>query len=211
VKLQLKPNENVLYPQPYVEQEYNPLIVTTLRVLWSGDNPKKPKEVDAAKITYVAKGFHQKFVKLMLIFGLLGAPFLGIGVYKYWTNRNLPMEPPEKVEGQKMKPLTQNDLKVFQSNKNNFVIGIVMGVFGAAMGGVAYLLYKRRMTVVIAGQGRKLEIPVKDAITQDKLLTMVNAAKTAAAALAPMTGPAGADAAAGKVQKQGTAPPKLSK
>jgi hypothetical protein len=206
VKLQLKPNENVLYPQPYVEQEHNPLIVTTLRVIWAGENAKKPKEVDAAKITYIAKGFHQKFVKLMLIFGLIAAPFLGIGVYKYWAYRNKPMEPPEKVEGQKVKPLTQNDLKTFQDNKTNFVVGIVLGVFGAALGGVAYLLYKRRMTVVIAGQGKKLEIPVKDAMTQDKLLTMVNAAKTAAAALAPM--PA---VDAGKVQKQGPAAPKLSK
>ena len=211
MKLQLKPNENVLYPQPYVEQEYNPLIVTTLRVIWAGEGAKpKKKEVDAAKITYVAKGFHQKFVMLMLIFGVLAAPFLGIGAYKYWTYRNKPTEAPKVEKGQKAKPLTQNDLKVFQDNKANLVMGIVMGIFGAAMGGVAYLLYKRRMTVVIAGQGRKLEIPVKDAITQDKLLTMVNAAKTAAAALAPM-GPSAADQAAGKVQKQGAAPPKLSK
>jgi hypothetical protein len=211
VTLQLKPNENVLYPQPYVEQEYSPLIVTTLRVLWAGENnAKKKKELDAAKITYVAKGFHQKFVMLMLIFGLLGAPFLGIGAYKYWTYRNKPTEPPKVEKGQKAKPLTQNDLKVFEDNKSNLVIGIVLGVFGAAMGGVAYLLYKRRMTVVIAGQGKKFEIPVKDAMTQDKLLTMVNAAKTAAAALAPM-GASGADAAAGKVQKSGPPPPKLSK
>jgi len=73
--------------------------------------------------------------------------------------------------------------------------------------GVAYLLYKRRMTVVIAGQGKKLEIPTKDAMTQDKLLTMVNAAKTAAAAMVVMP----ADAAAGKVQKTGPPPPKMSK
>jgi hypothetical protein len=211
-QLQLRPNEQVLYPQPYVENEFAPLIVTTLRVIWQRDpTSKKKKELDAAKLNFIAKGFHQRFVMLMLIFGLVGLPFLAFGAHRYYVYRDKPTEPPKVEKGQKAKPLTQNDLKMFRDNKTNFVVGIVTGVFGAALVGVAYLFYKRRLTVVVATPGKApLMIPVKDAMTQDKLLTMINAAKTAAAAVAPM-GLGGAGPDPGKVQKVGPAPPKLSK
>jgi hypothetical protein len=105
----------------------------------------------------------------------------------------------------KQKLYTPNEMREFKNNQTQLIVGIVLGVFGAAFGGVAYLLYKRRLTVVIAGQGKVLTIPVKDATQQDQMLTMVNAAKTAAAAMAPMPMP-------DKVQKQAAAPiPKLSK
>lgn len=204
-KLALRPNEQVLFPTPYVENEHNPLIITTLRVIWSGDNPKKPKEIDATKITTSVKGYHQKFVMVMLIMGLLGAPFLAIGGYKYYVYRNTPTEPPPAVKGVKQKLYTPNEMREFTNNKTQKIVGIVLGIFGAAFAGAAYLLYKRRLTVIIAGQGKILNIPVKDAPTQDQMLTMVNAAKTAAAAMAPMPMP-------DKVQKQAAAPiPKLSK
>jgi hypothetical protein len=204
VPLALRPNEQVLFPTPYVENEHNPLIITTARVHWAGDNPKKPKEIDAAKITTSVKGYHQKFVLVMLILGLVGAPFLIIGGYKYYSYRDKPTEKPAEVKGVKSKLYTPNELKQFENNKTQKIVGIVLVAFGAAFGGVAYLLYKRRLTVVIAGQGKILNIPVKSAIVQDQMLTMVNAAKTAAAAMAPMP-------VADKVQKQGAPPPKLSK
>lgn len=203
-KLQLRPNEQVLFPTPYVENEHNPLIITTLRVIWGGDNPKKPKEIDAAKITTSVKGYHQKFVLVMLLLALLGAPFLGIGAYKWYSYRDKPTEPPPAVKGVKQKMYTPNELREFKNNGTQKIVAIVLAAFGAAFGGVAYLLYKRRLTVIIAGQGKILNIPVKDAPMQDQMLTMVNAAKTAAAAMAPMPMP-------DKVQKQAAPPPKLSK
>lgn len=203
-KLVLKPNEQVLYPQPYVEQEYNPLIVTTLRVQWTGENKKK--ELDAAKIGFTGKGFHKKFMTLMLLFGLIGLPFFAYGGYTFYTYKDKPTEAPKVEKGQKSKPLTQKDLQVFADNRSKQIIGIVTGIFGAALVAVAYLLYKRRLTVIISGQGKALEIPVKDAMTQDKLLMMVNAAKTSAAAMVAQPMPVG-----DKVQKVGAPPPKLSK
>lgn len=204
-KLQLRPNEQVLFPTPYVENERNPLIITTLRVIWSGDNPKRPKEIDASKIQTAVKGYHQKMILVMLLLALLGAPFLAIGGYKYWTYKDKPTEPPPAVKGVKQKLYTPNEMREFSNNKTQKIVGLVLGIFGAAFGAGAYLLYKRRLTVIIAGQGKFLSIPVKDSAQQDQMLTMVNAAKTAASAMAPMPVP-------DKVQKQAAAPiPKLSK
>lgn len=204
-KLELRPNEQVLFPTPYVENERNPLIISTLRVVWSGDNPKKPKTIDASKIQTSVKGYHQKVIMVMLLLTLLGAPFLAIGGYKYYHYKDKPTEPPPAVKGVKQKLYTPNEMREFSNNKTQKIVGLVLGIFGAAFGGAAYLLYKRRLTVIIAGQGKILSIPVKNAAQQDQMLTMVNAAKTAAAAMAPMPVP-------DKVQKQAAAPiPKLSK
>jgi hypothetical protein len=202
-KLELKPNEQILFPQNYTEDLYNPLIITTLRVLWSGDGKKK--ELDSGKITKVAKGFHQKFVMVMVIMGLVALPFVITGAYKYYSYKDEPTEPPPVVKGQKQKPLTQNDLIVLQNNKTQQIVGLVLIGFGGLFGGVAYLLYKRRLTVIAASGGRVLQLPVKNAMVQDQVIMMINASVTAAKAMAPPPMPE-------KVQKLGGAPPpKLSK
>jgi hypothetical protein len=201
-KLELKPNEQILYPQNYTEETYNPLIVTTMRVMYSGD--EKKKELDAAKIGTVAKGFHKKYLMVMLIMGLLAAPFLVIGGLKWLNYRDKPTEPPKVVKGQKQKPLTQNDMAELANNKTQKIVAIVLIAFGGAFGGVAYLLYKRRLTVIVAGSGRILELPMKNAMLQDQVIMMVNAAVTSAKAMAPPPMPE-------KVQKLASAPPKLGK
>jgi hypothetical protein len=201
-KLELRPNEQILFPQNYTEDMYNPLIVTTNRVMYTAD--AKKREIDSSKITTVAKGFHKKFVMIMLLMGLLAAPFLAIGGYKYYTHKDKPTEPPKAVKGVKQKPLTQNDLAELANNKTQIIVGIVLIAFGAAFGGVAYLLYKRRLTVIVAGSGKILELPMKNAMLQDQVIMMVNASVTAAKAMAPPPMP-------DKVQKQGPPPPKLSK
>lgn len=201
--LELKPNEQILFPQNYTEELYNPLIITTARVIWSGDGKKK--ELPGDKITQVAKGFHQKFIMVMIIMGLVALPFLVIGGLKYYNYKDKPTEPPKAVKGQKMKPLTQNDLAELSNNKAQKIVGIVLLAFGAAFGFTAYQLYKRRLTVIVAGQGRILQLPMKNAMLQDQVIMMVNAAVTAAKA---MIQPAMPD----KLQKQDkAAPPKLSK
>jgi hypothetical protein len=201
-KLELKPNEQILFPQNYTEDLYNPLIITTLRVIWSGDGKKK--ELDSAKIGTVAKGFHQKFVMVMIIMGLVALPFLAFGGYKYYSYKDKPTEPPPVVKGQKVKPLTQNDLAELANNKTQKIVGLVLIGFGAAFGGVAYLLYKRRLTVIAAGSGRILQLPVKNAMLQDQVIMMINASVTSAKAMAPPPMPE-------KVQKLAPDPPKLSK
>jgi hypothetical protein len=205
VKFPLKPNEQVLFPSPFVEDERNPLIISTQRLVWSGGNQRKPKEIEASKIHYSGKGFHRKFVTIMFICAVLGAPFFLIGAYKIYVYKDKPTEPPAAVKGMPQKPLTRKDLMEFQSNKDQIILGIVLGAFGAVFLGVGYLMYKKRLTVVVGGGGRALAIPVKDKMEQDKILTMLNAAQTTAKAMAP---PPMAD----KVQKfAGMVPPKLFK
>jgi hypothetical protein len=193
-KPDLKPNEQILYPNPFEEDEPNPIIVTTTRVLWSGDGKKQ--ELDSTKISYSGKSNDEKKMKLIVLLVLLGLPLFLIGFYNYYSYRDKPMGPPPEIKGVPQKPLTKKDFDTFASNEQHYIIGIVLGVFGAAFGGGAYLLYKRRLTVVIAGQpagGGKTQIfriPIKDKILQDKLLTMVGASQTAAKAMVPPPMPA---------------------
>jgi hypothetical protein len=207
VKFDLRPNEQVLYPSPFVENERNPLIVSTARVVWTGDaapGSKKKREIEAGKISYSGKGFHKKKMTVMLILGLLGAPFFIVGGLKYYSYKDKPTERPAKIEGMPQKPATKKELADYQHNKQQKMLGIGLGIFGAAFLGIGYLLYKRRLTVVIGAGGKALEIPVKDKGTQDKILMMIGAAQTAAKAMAPPPMPA-------KVQKAAGPPPKLSR
>jgi hypothetical protein len=188
-KPDLKPNEQILYPNPFEEDMPNPCIVTTTRVLWTGDGKKQ--ELDSTKISYSGKSNDEKKMKLIVLFVLLGLPLFLVGAYNYYSYKDKPTGPPPEVKGVPQKPLTKKDYDTFASNQQHVVIGIVLGLFGAAFGGGAYLLFKRRLTVVIAGQpaaGGKTQIfriPVKDKIQQDKLLTMVGASQTSAKAMIP--------------------------
>jgi hypothetical protein len=159
-------------------------------VLYTGAGKKQ--ELDAAKITYSGKGVNKQFLALMLIFGVIGAPFLIIGGYMGYTykdDQKYPKSPPPEIKGQPKKPVTQKQLDEFGENKLKFILGLTLLGFGAIMGGGAYLLYKRRLTVVIGGGGRALRIRVKDKMEQDKILTMVGAAVTSAKAMAPQPMP----------------------
>lgn len=204
MKLQLKPNEQVLYPQPFAENEEHDLIVSTARIVWTTDGKKK--DVPADKITFAGKGFHQKFLVVMAILTLVGAPFFVIGALKYYSYKDKPTERPAAVKGMPQKPITAKELQEYSDNRNNKILGIVLGAFGAVFLGVSYLLFKRRNTVIVGAGGKAMNIPVKDKAMQDKLLMMINAAQTAAKAMAPPPMPS-------KVAKPAGAapPPKLSK
>jgi hypothetical protein len=165
-----------------MEEEKNPLIVTTARVVWTGEGKKQ--ELDATKITYTNKGNNPQIMKVVVLLFLLGLPFFIFGAYRYVKLRNLPMEAPEAVKGgPPPTAYTRAQMEQFQSNKKNFIVGVVVGAFGAALGGGAYLLFKRRFMVMVGGPGKLMKIPVKDAAEQDKLLTMIGAAQTSAKAM----------------------------
>jgi hypothetical protein len=180
-KLDLKPNENILFPNPYLEDEKNPIIVTTLRVMYAPEGKKQ--EMDSTKIGFTTKANDGKIMGLIIILVLVGLPFFGIGLYNYYHYKDTPMSKPEPIKGVPEKMYTKAELSTFSSNKQHYVIGIVLGLFGAAFGGAGYLLYKRRFLVVVQGAGKTWNIRVKDGIDQDKLLTMIGASQTSARAM----------------------------
>src|SRR5262249_9569950 len=145
---------------------------------------------DSTKISYSGKSNDEKKMKLIVLLVVLGLPLFGFGLYNYYTYRDKPMEAPAEIKGVTQKALTQKDVNTFASNKQHYIIGIVLGVFGAAFGGGAYLLYKRRLTVVVAAPGKIFRIPVKDKMQQDKLMTMIGASQTSAKAMIPPPMPA---------------------
>jgi hypothetical protein len=196
-RLALLPNENILFPNPYVEDEPNPLIVTTTRVIYTGEGKKQ--EIDALKITYTNKGNHPRLMRIVVTLFLCGLPFFLFGVYRYATLRNAPMD--VQIDPTTKKPsraYSKAQLEELSSNKRDFIVGVIVGCFGAALGGGAYLILRRRHCVTIGGSGKVLIVPVKNEIEQDKVLSMIGAAQTSAKSMAAVKVPA-------KVQKQGPA------
>lgn len=181
-KPDLRPNENILFPNPYVEDERPPVIVTTMRVF--NYQSGKKQEFDSSKITYTGKGNDRRILGLMALLVIVGLPFFGIGLYNYLNYRDLPRAKPEPIKGVPEKMYTKKELETFDTNAQRYLLGIVLGGFGAAFGGGAYLLRKRRFVVVIGGDNKRWQLNVKDGIEQDKLLTMVGASQTSAKSMA---------------------------
>jgi hypothetical protein len=179
--------EQVLHPNPYEEDKFNPVIVTTQRIIHREAPGKKPKEAEAKNVTYTGKGNNKRLMALMVVCGLIGAPFLLIGGYQYYTVKDKPTEPPAKVEGKPNKVLKKSELAEFRNNKQTFITGIALGVFGALCCGGAYLLWKKRLQVVVGTKGKVLRFDVKTEAEQDKLMMMIQTAKTTAAATASST------------------------
>jgi hypothetical protein len=176
-KLELRQHETIIHPQPYVEDEPNPLIITTQRVVWSGSGKKQ--ELEASKIKAKTKGLNQRILGACALLVVLGLPFVIIGLVKYVGYRNEPWSKPPEMK----KVVTKADEETWANNKTNFILGVGMGVFGVACGAAAWFLIKRRFTVIIGGEKKVFEIPVKDTAEQDKVLTMVGAAQTASQSL----------------------------
>src|SRR5262249_27526932 len=103
----------------------------------------------------------------------------------YKDDVKYPKGPPPEVKGQPKKPVTPKQLQEFEDNKFAFILGLTLLGFGAVFGGAAYLLYKRRLTVIIGGRGRAIRIPVQEKMERDKVWTRVGAARTSAQAMQP--------------------------
>jgi hypothetical protein len=183
VRLTLRPQESVLHPNPYVEDEDPPLIVTTFRVMYKGSGKKQ--ELESSKLTYSGKRNDPTIMKLLVLFVLIALPFLIVGGLQTYRYKDLPKGPDKAAKGQLQKPYSPVQLQQFADNKRDFIIGIGLVAFGAIFAGAAYLLYKRRLNVLIGGGGKVMRIRVKDAQEQDKVLMMIGASQTAAKAMAP--------------------------
>jgi hypothetical protein len=195
--LQLRQHEQVLHPNPYEEDKFNPVVVTTQRILQRSAPGKKASEFETKNLTYTGKGINRRVMALAVICGLIGAPFLLIGGYTYYTVKDKPTEPPEPVKGKPAPVLKKSQLAEFRQNKQNFVTGIGLGVFGALCCGGAYLLFKRRMQVVAGGKGKIMRFDVKTEAEQDKLMMMIQTSKTTSAATASQPGGGGKGGAVG--------------
>jgi hypothetical protein len=195
--LQLRPHEQVLHPNPYEEDKFNPVVVTTQRIFRRSAPGKKPSEFECKNITYTGKGINRRVMALAVVCGLIGAPFLIIGALTFYTVKDKPTEPPEPVKGKPAPVLTKSQLAEFRDVKSKKVTGIGLGVFGALCCGGAYLLYKRRMQVVAGGKGKVMRFDVATVAEQDKLMMMLQTAKNTASAHASMPGGGAKPGAAG--------------
>ncbi len=92
MKLELRQHETVIHPQPFVEDEPNPLVITTQRIIYTGTG--KRQEIEGGKIKAKAKGLNQRILAACGLLLLLGLPFFIIGLVKYVGYRNEPTSKP---------------------------------------------------------------------------------------------------------------------
>lgn len=183
----LKPQEQVFFPAPYVEDEVAPLIITNQRVVQMGDSG--PQEVDAGKITFLGRHSVRPLLFLGLFFVFCGLPVVGYGGYLWLSVRGMPGfkdQPPD--------PSVQ-----IEDPDTIRLEAIAAGVGGLVLMALGALCVKRRRHMVICRAGKRvLKLKVKDKNVQTQVLmtvqAVVNSVKSAPppAAAPPAAAPAAA-------------------
>ena len=172
--LELKAGETVLFPAPYEEDKVVPLIVTTMRVVqMTGD---KRQELDARKITFLARQSLRPFIFLGIFFVLTGLPLLGYGGYLYYTVNGMPSfsEQPPSV-----------DLPAFDDPGMVRWEALAFGVGAALFLGAAFLCVKKQRHLVICrADKRVMKLKVKTKTEQTQVLMTLQATLQTAKLLA---------------------------
>jgi hypothetical protein len=177
--VELRPQESVLFPAPYDENAYTPLVITNQRILQlEGD---KRRELDAPKVTFVGRASTRPLIFLGLFFLLCGLPAIGYGGYRWLSVRGMPTfeEKPPAL-----------DEPGFEDPGKVRIEAIVYAAVGLGLAALGWFLAKRRRhVVVVRGERKVLKLRVKDKTMQQQVMmtvqAMVNAAKNAPPPAAP--------------------------
>jgi hypothetical protein len=199
----LKPDENAIYPAPFEEGKFYPLVITSQRVIQAFTDGRVV-EIEGKNLKYLARGVNSTLLTIAVVLILIALPFGGCGLYKWNSVSNYPQAPMRKVvekptgycvygEDKACIHPSKQELAAYNEMKDNRVQAIVFVLLAAAAAGVAYLLLKKRLTVVCGGQKRRLVMPMKDKMQQTQVMMTLqavqSAAKAAAAAQAGMPQP----------------------
>jgi hypothetical protein len=174
----LRPQETVIYPQPYVENQPYKLIITSQRIV---DIHEGLKEVDAAKLTFVGRLSDRPLLKLSVLLAMIALPLLIIAGVNYLGIRNKPTAvPPDET-----RPWIVEKLKADVADvKSTKITCIVLAAIGALCALGAKKTFKKKHYVMIQGSGKVLKIPTKDEAEQNQILVTVQGAQSSAKAMA---------------------------
>lgn len=190
--IQLRPNESIVYPQPYEPSQHNPLIITNERLIQVNE-VGGILNLENRQVTGVGRGIDQRIFAICALLMLLALPAAIYGVYNYLHASDVLSkfkEPPKAKIGSKKE---KADVAAYKAAKGQRILGIVFVVVGAGFGAGAYLLFKKRFTVVFGGAGRTQTVKTKDKMQQTQIImtiqAMVNTAKQQVAAQAAVQKP----------------------
>ncbi len=163
----LRPQESVFYPAPYVEDEIVPLIITNQRVIVLGNNRH---ELEAKKITFVGRQSSRPLLFLGLFFLLTALPVVGYGAYLWFSVRGMPTFEEQKPA---------EDVPEFEDPGRVRLKAAVLMLAGVLWGGAGLLLCKKQRHVVVCrADKRVLKLRVKDKTAQTQVMMTVQAVLT---------------------------------
>jgi hypothetical protein len=195
---QLKPNETVIHPQPFVPTDPYRLIVTTQRLVHID---KKRVEIPAAQISFTGRTVDRPYFNLCVLLALVAVPCLIIGlVLKFTAGPSAapdPGKPPVTVNGKPNGPPAEMKYQppAYQKAKQKYAearankiqgyegLGLILLAGGCGM--LLKKLWKKAYYVIVsAGQGLATKIKTKSEIEQSQLLTTIQSAMQAAKLIA---------------------------
>jgi hypothetical protein len=170
---ELKPTEQVFYPAPLNEDEINPVIITSKRLIQFSPQGK-PTEVEIGKLNYVGKASKRPLLFVGLVLLGIGLPGLIYGLYLWISVHGMPTfeeqpPPPDQAE------TAEDPFKVR-------VMAVIFGAVGLLFcaGGVL-AGKKQRFTVVAKAEKKKpFRLPVKDKQAQTQVMMTLQSAMASA-------------------------------
>jgi hypothetical protein len=196
---QLKPNETVIHPMPFVPTDPYRLIVTTQRLVHID---KKRVEIPAAAISFTGRTVDRPYFNLCVLLALIALPCLIIGLVLKFTAGSSVAPPLGKIavvttNGKPDGPAAplKYQSKAYQdimkqrdqahANKIQGYEGLGLIILAAGCGMLLKRLWKKAYYVIVsAGQGLATKIKTKSEAEQSQLLTTIQSAHTAAKLIA---------------------------
>jgi hypothetical protein len=180
--LELKPDENVLFPMPFEPNPPPPLVITNQRVVQTKLDGAVT-EIEARSLKHVQRRNNGYVLVTMTFFLILGLPFVGCGASRYFEARGA--KKPMLKEGEPRTKGFDKQVKAYKAASSKKVTGIIFLVGGAVSFYLAWICYKARLLVVCGGNRKVIEHNVKTKMIQDQIMMTLQAVQSSAKMMAP--------------------------
>lgn len=176
----IKPQENILYPVPYAENEAHPLIITNLRVVQRSSAGEA--ELDAREIHFVGRNTVRPRLPLGAMLLALAVPlflFAAYNLYTVWgmtAASPLSLFPSADSTATAAAPEEATDWprRVLVTRLTS--LGCALIAVGCALG-ARRLIRKKRYFVLCRAARRLVRIESKDEIQQTQIMVTLGAVK----------------------------------
>ncbi len=183
----LRPNESIVYPQPFEDTQFNPIVITSERTTQVNETGGM-LHLENKNIGGVVRANNTRILAAAVLLAFIGAPLVIIGVVKWKSSSAALSKPAPKKPKAGASRKEKADYEKYQDAKAARFPAYFLVPLGALFIGGGYLLFKKRFQVVCGGGGLIITIPVKDKNQQTQVLmtiqAVVNSAKQQAASMA---------------------------
>jgi hypothetical protein len=183
----LRQNESIVYPQPFEDSQFNPIVITSERTTQINESGAM-LHLENKNVGGVVRANNSRILAAAVLLALIGAPLVIIGVVKYKSASDVLSKPAPKKPKPGASRKEKSEYDAYQRAKSGRFPAFILVPLGALFIGGGYLLFKKRFQVIVGGGGLILTIPVKDKNVQTQVLmtiqAVVNSAKQQAATMA---------------------------